>query len=99
MSAATAGHDGRTYTEWPHHGVREFLAGRIDRMPTHEDFTRNFVADADGFVPVGQVQDWLTGEWVDVNTEIHADDVDWLVESWQRVFEIEWKVTTADERA
>lgn len=99
MSGPEVGHDGSTYTEWLHHGVREFLAGQRDTLPSYDEFLKSFIADCGGFMTIATVANWLTGEYVDVNTEIHIADVDWLTESWQRVFEIEWKVATADERA
>jgi hypothetical protein len=52
----------------------------------------------DGFVPVTSVLKLnpITGESMPIVTEMHADDLDWLCRSWQQVFEIEWKVRSAE---
>lgn len=39
-----------------------------------------------------------TGEWVSGGFEIHAEDTEWMIWSWQEVFLLEWKIAQAEAR-
>lgn len=53
----------------------------------------------DGFIPVASLLNPISGESLPMVTEIHREDLDWFIRSWQAVFEIEWKVRTARREA
>lgn len=49
-----------------------------------------------GFQRLRSILNMATGEMVDVDIEIHADDADWLVWSWQELFLLDWKIGAAE---
>ena len=49
-----------------------------------------------GFLRIASILNMTTGEYVSGDFEIHAEDADWLIWSWQEVFLLEWKIAQAE---
>lgn len=50
-----------------------------------------------GFVRIAGIVNAVTGETVPVDYEIHADDMDRMLQGWQELFELDWRIHQAEQ--
>jgi hypothetical protein len=96
---ALIGHSGLAFRDWEDKAIADFLAGRRSRLPTVRDFNREFVADRDGMMPpIVQVLNQITGEYVTLDEPlvVRVDDLDRVLEEFQRKFSNEWTAWLED---
>lgn len=51
------------------------------------------------FVRFAKIINAVTGAWVPLDSEIHRDDIDWLVALYQETFLLDWKIQQAERAA
>jgi hypothetical protein len=51
------------------------------------------------FRHIVQIVNRTTGALVDVDIDIHRDDIDWLINLWQDSFALDWEIQRAEQEA
>lgn len=92
MSDEKRGRSGRTYAEWNEAVAADLLAGRRKNFPSHAEYLREFVADADDMVTVVQIINTVTGKPVTLSEplRVHVDNLDRVITEHQERFLDEW---------
>jgi hypothetical protein len=97
--ADLVGHSGLTFTQWIDRRTREAINGRREHITEPHDFDREFVADADGWMPpITAIINQITGQQVlmDPPLRVKVDDLDRVIAEWQQRFAAEWNAEHPD---
>lgn len=68
----------------------------LERQCDTENVASLFAPPPTGFVALRGIVNSVTGNVVPVDIEIHADDMDWLLNMHQESFLLDWKIDVAE---